>query len=615
MMANAFLTSRQLRKAMILGFGFYIYINFYNFWYIYPRYLQIVPQLQKESTDIISLHNSHTIVYEPMSNDVRKIFEKSSWNGGTSLMENLPLRAYIEKPVSYWIPDTKTKSDPFGEPITPIPLRLQTPASLTSISYPKAKRCSDIPKHFPVDRGLDKDKNGKLIFTNVYNKRVITNPMEEAAFCPVDADPFLPWIHDVFPSENGETIHFIAQNKRRCNQGKDFTIEKERLEPQVALMQPISVSSDIKHIPAELWNDNSTFNEKRWRLSTIEDADDDGRYTRFICRFKGRTKDNNVIHIGDTLSVFPINYEFVNKLKGIRHMLTKEGFDKGSFWLSNFQFDCPVPKIKGISEAIQKNYHIFNDSTNVYVDIVPIRTPPRIHGEGVHTEGTSRFDAEKRWGKKHVLPKIEASGRWENIPICSPYTKSTGSSLVKKETGRNTSVESITLDHPKKQNYLVGCLWASLLYDTRGRQNRVYDTEERLLEWLEFHFLAGFDHIYIYDNTGAFTDDGRNLSSVTNLFPSSQVTRIDWPFRVCNNNIPAHENTGERSSQYAAESSCRSRYGPSTEWMASFDTDEYMIPMGKNKDLKMMLKDAKETGSNILSFRSTRAMLNRDYLM
>jgi hypothetical protein len=34
----------------------------------------------------------------------------------------------------------------------------------------------------------------------------------------------------------------------------------------------------------------------------------------------------------------------------------------------------------------------------------------------------------------------------------------------------------------------------------------------------------------------------------------------------------AHENTGERSSQYAAENSCRARYGPYAEWMATFDT-------------------------------------------
>ena len=56
------------------------------------------------------------------------------------------------------------------------------------------------------------------------------------------------------------------------------------------------------------------------------------------------------------------------------------------------------------------------------------------------------------------------------------------------------------------------------------------------------------------------------------------------PSRVCNNNIPAHENTGERSSQYAAENSCRARYGPYTEWMASFDTGEYGIPDAVNAE-------------------------------
>jgi hypothetical protein len=31
-----------------------------------------------------------------------------------------------------------------------------------------------------------------------------------------DADPFLPWIHDVFPTDDGKLIQFVAQNKRRC---------------------------------------------------------------------------------------------------------------------------------------------------------------------------------------------------------------------------------------------------------------------------------------------------------------------------------------------------------------------------------------------------------------
>lgn len=54
------------------------------------------------------------------------------------------------------------------------------------------------------------------------------------------------------------------------------------------------------------------------------------------------------------------------------------------------------------------------------------------------------------------------------------------------------------------------------------------------------------------------------------------------PSRVCNNNIPAHENTGERSSQYAAENSCRARYGPYSEWMASFDTGKLFLVLKQN---------------------------------
>jgi hypothetical protein len=96
--------------------------------------------------------------------------------------------------------------------------------------------------------------------------------MEYANYCPVDADPYLPWIHDVFPSAfismMGDTtttttdsttnhyhavqyIEFIAQNKRRCNtdayREKDtekderFIGDLENLKPQVAIMQPVPI--------------------------------------------------------------------------------------------------------------------------------------------------------------------------------------------------------------------------------------------------------------------------------------------------------------------------------------------------------------------------------------
>ena len=584
----------------------------YSLIYIYPEYLKDLGGKDFFFDFHSSSRESSTT---SASEQTQAIIDKSEWSDKT--VRSLPLRAYIEPSIPYWIPNTATKEEPFGEPIIPLPLRTQSPSELTQITYPKVKSCSDIPKHFPVIRELETNSQGKIDYTNVYNKKVLQDPMETAPYCPVDADPYLPWIHDVFPSKDGDVVHFIAQNKRRCNQGKMFTIEKERLEPQVAIMQPVSVSSSVTEVPETLWDEDTNTEEKRWRLSTIEEADEGGKATRFICHFKKLTPDGEVISLGETLSVFPFNYELINHRKGYNQMLTKEGFDKGTFWLSNLQFDCPVPNVHGLQEAIKNGDNIIEGKSTVYVDVVPIRTPPRTLTDGLHYNKMQvpRFDAANRWGKGHVLPKIKASGRWENIPICPLNTLAPESPNKMLEDKDESVIGTDTGNEKEKKHYLVGCLWASLFYKTRGNQNHVSDTEERLKEWLEFHFLAGFDHIYIYDNTGAFMDDGSNLSIVTDLFSTKQVTRIDWPFQVCNNNIPAAENTGERSSQYAAEASCRSRFGPETEWMASFDTDEYFIPTGKYTDLKDMLRDIKDQGTNVLSFRSTRAMLNYDHLM
>jgi hypothetical protein len=55
-----------------------------------------------------------------------------------------------------------------------------------------------------------------------------------------------------------------------------------------------------------------------------------------------------------------------------------------------------------------------------------------------------------------------------------------------------------------------------------------------------------------------------------------------------------------------------SRFGPQTEWMASFDTDEYFVPMGKYDSLKDVLREVYRGGTNILSFRSSRGNLRPD---
>lgn len=554
------------------------------------------------------------------------------------------LTAYIEPPLQDTVPgtgsrgDMEAKHDDGVRPtfVVPLPLRTHTPNDLRRHEYPRLQTCHDMPGKFPVDKGLEVDANGDVIVWNVGDTPTPPDFAEkEVPYCPVEADPFLPWIHDVFPIQDGTKIQFIAQNKRRCRTGKNFDKDVNRLIPQVALMQSVSVQrineSMALSLAPELWqpenSDSASVSQgiqqqqsTRYRLAPYDEASDDGMYTRFICRFHATDltgESPQTLLLGETLSEFPFNYELVSYRKGQQTLITPKGKDSRLFWASNIRFDCPLPSNTALRQHVAAGSTILSDGTpTVYVDLIPIRTSVR-YNELYMTEemigprdtwAMDSFNATLRWGDRNVLPRIEASGRWENIPVCLPPR------LPESETMTNTAVSPPVVSKDDaaptttKPHYLSACLWASAEFKTRGiKKGATTDTQERLKEWIEFHLMVGFDHVYVYDNSGAHTNE-TSLESVLSEYPG-KVTRIDWPSIVCNNNIPAHDSTGERSSQYAAENSCRTRYGPFTEWIASFDTDEYFVPMGNYTSLKDVLRDARDRGTNILSFRSSRGRL------
>lgn len=620
--------------------------------------------------------------------------------------------------------------------IIPLPLRTHTPNDLIKIVYNNTndvvKTCYDMPNHFPIDRGYEIDPlTNQSIVWNVGDAPTSLNfPWEESKYCPVEADPFLPWIHDVFPdastSTSSKSIHIIGQNKRRCRTGSKYTENVNRLIPQVTILQSVSVQrvndEDVLRDAPDLWHpnkdyynnknkkknkkkkNNSTstldqeqrkeqenqpeqnYSQTRYKLVPYDDADHDGMYTRFICQYyttiypmievddddnineiKNKNQPKRVL-IGETLSVFPFNYEYISYRKGKKQLLTQKGKDTTYFWTSTMHFECPIPI--SLQNVIGSGISIMSQTgiSTIYLDIIPIRTSVR-YDEIYMTEdmigpktewAVKEFDAKKRWGNYNILPRIEASGRWTNIPICwipkqppdpplSKSIKSESSSSSNSDTAKthssnhyfdpstlitsktpssstslktSTSIIDRLLDTNKqeqsrimttKKHYLSACLWASSAFRTRG-QSRGSDkaTNDRLIEWIEFHLMVGFDHIYLYDNSGAHTNDG-NLQNVVDMYHPSQITRIDWPSSICNNNVPAADSTGERSTQYAAENSCRSRYASYTEWIAVFDTDEYMVPMGTYTNLKDFLYDAyTNNGTNIVSLRSSRGRLRMD---
>jgi hypothetical protein len=297
------------------------------------------------------------------------------------------LSAYVEPTPDGWY-DTANNN----KPIIPLPTRRVSKQNLTRIKFPSKidystadttfRTCQNVPSLLPVDE-----------------------------FGSTILDPYLPWLHDIFVNDDGTQVNVIAQNRRRCHKGKHHMDEMKFWEGQVALFQPVS----IQRLTAT--NNNKTITQQlsrtnvRYRLSTHADADTDGIETRFICVFK--TLDyskRTVAYAGESLSTYPFNYEFVNWRKQ-KNSMVEDGKEQSYFWLSPLMFHCPIPS------QLQRR------RSDLVLDIVPIRTPVRRNdrdGYFFHKGhgGPMTFDASMNWGTDHVLPKIEDSGRWENLPVC-----------------------------------------------------------------------------------------------------------------------------------------------------------------------------------------------------
>ena len=159
--------------------------------------------------------------------------------------------------------------------IKPLPARNTTASSLTEKTFDRIA-CSTLPQQWPNS--------------------------EETA--PTNKDPFLPWIHDVFPSADGKHIQFIAQNKRRCQSGERMGDIKTFMQPNIALFQHVPVTCIVSDGDGKSEDEDHSHSkiETRYRISSHEEADPDGIKTIFFCRFKPSME--------ETLSVHNLNYDY-----------------------------------------------------------------------------------------------------------------------------------------------------------------------------------------------------------------------------------------------------------------------------------------------------------------
>jgi hypothetical protein len=457
------------------------------------------------------------------------------------------LTAYLESPST------------LQRDVKPLPIRNTTKESLRKIEFPHVNSCATLMQDFPIDD------------------------------FPT-GDPFLPWLHDFFPSRDGSSIQFIAQNRRRCDTGDDREAIMSFWEPQIALFQPIPI----------VQQDDNTF--------YLADSPETATHpeTRFLCRFHTDTETFT------TVSKYPFNYEYVTWRKHKQAMFEVKGKDVAQFWLSTLLFSCPVPP--PLQSSIREGA---GDTTQVlvYLDLIPIRTLARRrffltqeHVGPKYFAKTKIFNATLNFGTQHRLPDLDDSGRWQNLPIC-PLPPI---SLTTPDDSSTHSIDNHSVNtEPMKKSKpfrLVACTWASASYTRRGDVVTVSDSASRLVEWIEFNLLVGFDHVVVYDNTDIPVNETSPIYKVTAKYSPEVVSYHRWPCHICNNNRPQNPNPGERSSQYGAEASCRERYGPLTEWLSFTDADEYLVPMtpGEDHTWKPLLDEMDDKKIRILKFLSSR---------
>jgi hypothetical protein len=135
-----------------------------------------------------------------------------------------------------------------------------------------------------------------------------------------------------------------------------------------------------------------------------------------------------------------------------------------------------------------------------------------------------------------------------------------------------------------KKHYLSGCIWTTgdtylRVDDVTLKKSNISDIIPRINEWIAFHRMVGFEHFYFYDNSEQA--HGSLWETLLPYINQGIVTYIHWPAKVCYRH---------RSSQYAAENSCIRRFGQFNTWMAHFDVDEYMTPLGEYQDIPSILR-------------------------
>jgi len=400
----------------------------------------------------------------------------------------------------------------------------------------------------------------------------------------------LPYVHDYFRTSisDRDSIVFVAQNMRRCDQG-DFSDEPmEYWLNQVSLLQGVDIVKENSNIRVS---------------NSYEEATDTN--TRFICRFQDGS---------ETVSKYFFDYELIMGVKGYSTLVQA----KRDHYVvpSTILFHCPIP-----TSTTTTNTAVAQTATAsppMTFDLVVIQTITR-DGFKLNPETRDLFpDVSEPLERIYDIETLLSTHQSNTMDVCDHDTDQHNGVVALRNlplfqpisdsppTLYNLPKSDQSPHHYKHK--IAACLWSSKSYRTRTN-TKFNNGDSRLIEWMEFHFMIGLDHVYLYDNS---QDSADTLARAADLFGPEKITRIVWPHKICNNMAPGSKNPGERSSQYSAEASCLKRYGGEAEWMMTIDVDEYIIPMGDNNSLQDLLQQMEGRGVKVMNLASVRSKLRKE---
>lgn len=123
-------------------------------------------------------------------------------------------------------------------------------------------------------------------------------------------------------------------------------------------------------------------------------------------------------------------------------------------------------------------------------------------------------------------------------------------------------------------NTIFRCfLWHRPKYDRKYRISicGIFKDEAPFLrEWVEYHLMIGFDHLYLYDNNS--TDDYQ--TELRPYIEAGKVTLTIW---------------SKDFSQMEAYRECLTKYRKETQWLLWLDIDEFFVPR-YSKDVNKWIK-------------------------